>query len=107
MKEKKYIVQKETQNEKGDKIYLCYFITEGKDGLFGVGIDMYTQTANRRTAKEGKYVDNIFTTKSEAQLFINMISKGCVTPTTLVDIIEDKNFQKIEKNTCICKKSVI
>ncbi len=103
----KYIVQKEAQNEIGDKIYLCYFITKGEDGYYGVGIDMYTQSAHRRTVKERKIVDNIFPVKGEAEHFINMLATGLVTPTTLTDIIEDKNFEKIEKNTCICKKSVI
>ena len=29
----KYIAQKQTENEKGDKIYLFYFVTEGEDGF--------------------------------------------------------------------------
>ena len=107
MKEQKYMVQKETNNEMGDKIYLCYFINENTSGQYGVGVDMYTQSAHRRTVKESKTVNNIFPSRKEAEIFVNMLSKGLVTPTTLTDIIEDKNFEKIEKNTCICKKSVI
>lgn len=96
----KYIAQKQTENEKGDKIYLFYFITESEDG-FGVGIDKYTQSAHRRTAKEQKCVNNIFKTKEDACHFINVIATGFVTPETLADIVEDKIFEKIEKNTCI------
>ena len=107
VKEQKYIMQKETYNDMGDKIYLCYFINESANGRYGVGIDMYTQSADRRTAKETKSIGGIFSSQSEAEIFANMLSGGLVTPTTLTDIIEDKNFEKIEKNTCICKKSVI
>ncbi len=107
MKKQKYIVQKETHNEKGDRIYLCYFIKESEDGLFAAGIDMYTQSASRRTEKVSERTENIFSSRKEAELFVNMISNGLVTPTTLMDIVEDKNFEKTEKNTCICKKSVI
>lgn len=96
----KYIAQKQTENEKGDKIYLFYFITESEGG-YGIGIDMYTQSAHRRTAKEQKCIDNLFRTREDAHRFINMISAGLVTPETLTDIVEDKIFDKIEKNTCI------
>ncbi len=97
----KYIAQKQAENENGDKIYLFYFITESDSG-YGVGIDMYTQSAHRRTAKEQKCIDNLFHTREEAYHFINMIAAGLVTPETLADIVEDKIFEKIEKNTCIC-----
>ena len=98
MKEQKYIVQKETHNEKGDRIYLCYFIQENESGRFLAGIDMYTQSASRRTEKESKITPYIFPSRKEAELFISMISNGLVTPTTLMDIVEDKNFEKTEKN---------
>ncbi len=96
----KYIAQKQTENEKGDKIYLFYFVTEGEDG-FGAGIDMYTQSANRRTAKEQKCTKNLFRSREEASRFVNTLASGLVTPLTLSDIVEDKIFEKIEKNTCI------
>ena len=101
MKEQKYIIQKETQNEKGDKIYLCYFLTKSESRCYGVGIDMYTQSASRRTQRERKSVNNIFASKNEAIHFIKIIAQGLVTPETLADIIEDKIFEKLEKNTCI------
>ena len=101
MKEQKYIVQKETHNEKGDKIYLCYFINKSENGRYGVGIDMYTQSANRRTEKETRREDDLFSARKEAEFFVNMISNGFVTPTTLADIAEDKKFEKSEKNSCI------
>ena len=96
----KYIAQKQTENEKGDKIYLFYFITESEKG-YGAGIDMYTQSAHRRTAKEQKCVNNIFKSREDAHRFVNVIATGLVTPETLSDIVEDKIFEKIEKNTCI------
>ena len=34
MKEQKYTIEKETQSENGDKIYLCYYITKGEGGRF-------------------------------------------------------------------------
>ena len=93
MNKKKYIAQKEVQSEDGDKIYLCYFITESKNKdeikRYGVGIDMYTQLPHQRTVKETKCAGEIFSTKKEAQLFINILSEGSVTPTTLLDIVED------------------
>ena len=93
MEKTKYIAQKEVMSEDGDKIYLCYFITvsENEDAAkrYGVGIDMYTQMAHQRTEKESKRAVGIFKTKGEAQLFINMLSEGSVTPTTLLDIVED------------------
>ena len=93
MKKTKYTVQKEVMSEDGDKIYLCYFIkeSENKDGTksYGVGIDMYIQLPHQRTEKESKCATGIFKTKGEAQLFINMLSEGSVTPTTLFDIVED------------------
>ena len=91
MEKTKYTAQKEVMSEDGDKIYLCYFITESenKDMKYGVGIDMYTQTAHQRTEKETKCVNGIFKSKGEAHIFINMLSEGTVTPTTLLDIIED------------------
>ena len=105
MREKKYIAQKQTQDENGDKIYLCYFITKAE--RFGVGIDMYTQSASRRTQRERKSINNIFFSKAEAIHFAKTIADGLVTPMSLGDILEDKNFENLEKNTCICKKSVI
>lgn len=95
MKEVKYIKETETESAMGDKIYLCYFITEvcEKDALngrkYGVGIDMYTQKPSERTHKERKTVNKIFKTKLEAELFIQLLCKSYVTPITLEDIVED------------------
>ena len=93
MEKTKYVAQKEVMSEDGDKIYLCYFITESENEnaskRYGVGIDMYTQLAHQRTEKESKSAGGIFKTKGEAQLFINILSEGSVTPTTLLDIVED------------------
>ena len=93
MEKTKYIAQKEVMSEDGDKIYLCYFITESKNESagkrYGVGIDMYTQLPHQRTEKESKSAAGIFKTKGEAQLFIKMLAEGSVTPTTLLDIVED------------------
>ncbi len=107
MKEQKYIMQKETQSETGDKIFLCYFLIKGEDKRFGIGIDMYTQSANRRTERERKSINNVFASKSEAIRFIKIIAQGLVTPIALADIIKDKNFENLEKNTCIYKNSVV
>jgi len=93
MKERKYAAQKEVMSEDGDKIYLYYYITESENEeavkRYGVGIDMYTQTAHQRTEKETKCAEGIFKTKGEAHIFINMLSEGTVTPTTLLDVVED------------------
>lgn len=95
MEETIYIRQTETESAMGDKIYLCYFISqipedESPGGKrYGVGIDMYTQKPSERTNKERKIVNGIFKTKLEAELFIQLLSGGYVTPTTLDDVIED------------------
>ena len=95
MNEINYIRQTETENAMGDRIYLCYFITqsdenEAKNGKrYGVGIDMYTQLPSQRTNKERKSVDGIFRTKLEAELFIQLLCKGYVTPITLEDVVDD------------------
>lgn len=95
MKEVKYIKETETESAMGDKIYLCYFITEVCENeslngrKYGVGIDMYTQTPSERTGKERKAVNGIFKTKLEAELFIQVLCKAYVTPISLEDIIED------------------
>ena len=95
MREVNYIRETETESIMGDKIYLCYFITElgDKDALggkkYGVGIDMYTQKPSQRTDKERKAVSGIFKTKLEAELFVQLLCKSYVTPISLEDIIED------------------
>lgn len=95
MREVNYIRETETESIMGDKIYLCYFITEleDKDSLsgkkYGVGIDMYTQKPSQRTDKERKVVSGIFKTKLEAELFVQLLCKSYVTPISLEDIIED------------------
>lgn len=95
MKETNYIIQTETESAVGDKIYLCYFITQSeesqvKDGKrYGVGIDMYTQKPGQRTKKERKSIGGLFCTRLEAELFIKLLCSGDVTPTTLQDVVED------------------
>ena len=95
MREANYIRETVTESIMGDKIYLCYFITElsDKEALsgkkYGVGIDMYTQKPSQRTDKERKAVSGIFKTKLEAELFVQLLCKSYVTPISLEDIIED------------------
>ena len=106
----KYKMQKEVRSEEGDKIYLCYFISESKNEQgckrYGAGIDMYTQTAHRRTDRQRRIADGVFKTKGEAIEFLDTLAQGTVTPTTLFDVVEDilpigEKFKKIEKKTCI------
>ena len=111
----KYKVQKETRSEDGDKIYLCYFISESKNAQghkrYGAGIDMYTQTAHRRTDRQRKIADGVFKTKVEAIEFLDTLARGTVTPTTLFDIVEDllpigEKFEKIELKVKKCRKKL-
>lgn len=92
MKEPSYIKRTETESSVGDRLILCYFLTEqkGKEKSFGIGIDMYTQRYGERTVRERKTVKGIFATKNDAERFIDILCRGCVTPTTLEDIIEDR-----------------
>lgn len=98
MKEINYIRETETESEMGDKIYLCYFIEQMSDEAsesgkrYGVGIDMYEQKPGERTNRVRKSARGIFKTKVEAELFIELLCKNYVTPTTLYDIVEDSVF---------------
>ena len=73
-----------------------YFIVEnshtkaelGKT-TYGIGVEMYTQLPNERTAKERKVVDSVFVNRNEAEKFVDIICRGCVTPVTLEDVIYD------------------
>ena len=100
MKEPGYIRQTETLSAAGDRIILCYFLTKQNiavngrnETTYGIGIDMYTQRPNERTIRERKTVKGVFAKREEALLFTDVLCKGCVTPTTLKDIIEDKLAQ--------------
>ena len=91
-----YMKQAETQSIMGDKIVLYYFTYEnptagkiGEEIRYGVGIDMYTQLPEERTLKERKIVQDIFSKKSDAEKFIDVLCRGYVTPATLEDIIND------------------
>ena len=91
-----YMRQAETQSIMGDKIVLYYFTHEGKSNSkdrvnirYGVGIDMYTQLPEERTLRERKIVEDIFSKKSDAEKFIDVLCRGYVTPATLEDIIND------------------
>lgn len=92
MKEPSYIRRAEAESSVGDRLILCYFITEqkGREKSYGIGIDMYTQRYGERTVRERKTVKGIFALKSDAEKFIDILCRGCVTPTTLDDIVEDK-----------------
>lgn len=96
MTEPMYIRQTETESILGDRIVLYYFTSERKETVggsevirYGVGIDMYTQLPHQRTTKERKVVEGVFRLKRDAERFIDLLCEGCVTPTTLEDIIND------------------
>ena len=96
MAEPMYIRETETVSVLGDRIVLYYFTSEKKvinaDGesvKYGVGIAMYTQFPNERTQRERKVMEGIFDTKKEAEQFVDVLCKGCVTPITLEDIVAD------------------
>ena len=38
---------------------------------------------------ESKEIDNVFYRKCDAEKFINLIKRNCVTPMTLMDVVED------------------
>ena len=96
-----YIRETETESISGDRIFLCYFITYDEERgssngrCYGVGIDMYTQKAGQRTDKMRKSINNIFRTKLEAELFIQILYSGYVTPTSLEDVVDDNIIEKI------------
>lgn len=100
MTEPMYIRQTETESIMGDRIVLYYFTQEKKSMFngeekisYGVGIDMYTQLPDERTIRERKVAEGIFTSKRDAEKFIDMLCRGSVTPATLEDIISDNaNF---------------
>ena len=97
----KELRKNETVNEKGDRIILYYFIVENS-GLrnesgkttYGIGVEMYTQLPGERTTKERKVIDSVFADKNEAECFVDIICRGCVTPITLEDIIYDYITEK-------------
>ena len=94
MKNPSYIRQTETESIMGDRIVLYYFTEEYCDPecktlSYAVGIDMYTQLPDRRTLKERKVSEAIFTQKQDAESFIDMLCRYIVTPATLDDIIAD------------------
>ena len=96
MGEPMYIRQNETESIKGDRIILYYFTVEksklnesGEEIRYGVGIDMYTQLPGERTLKERKISEDIFKNKREAEKFIDVLCRCCVTPATLNDVVED------------------
>lgn len=96
MQKANYIRNTEAVNMMGDRIFLYYFIHEshsaaavGEGRKYGIGIDMYTQLPDERTVKERSIVESVFKTKIEAELFIDVLCKGSVTPSSLEDIIED------------------
>lgn len=92
----KELRKNETMSAMGDRIVLYYFIVEnptlkndfGKT-TYGIGVEMYTQLPGERTSKERKVIDSVFADKTEAECFIDIICRGCVTPTTLEDVIYD------------------
>lgn len=96
MVEANELKQAETISAKGDRIVLYYFIVEnthtkaelGKT-TYGIGVEMYTQLPNERSEKERKVINSVFVNKSEAEKFIDIICRGCVTPITLEDVIYD------------------
>ena len=79
-----YVYKSVINSITGNEITLYYYTTENN----GVGIDMYTETVNGVT-KENKEFDSLFTTESEAEKFLKMLHKCCVTPTSLRDVVED------------------
>ena len=96
MKEPMYIRQTQTESIMGDRIVLYYFtqekktVVDGKESLrYGIGIDMYTQLPDERTIRERKIAEGVFPSKREAEKFIDVLCRGCVTPATLDDIISD------------------
>ncbi len=93
MKDVTYMKKTETLSLKGDRIVLYYFVEEKKtqnnENSYAVGIDMYTQLPGERTLKERKISDAVFRNRKEAESFLDILSAGSVTPTTLSDIVED------------------
>lgn len=92
MKQPSYIRRAEAESIVGDRLILCYFLTEQKERekSFGIGIDMYTQRYGERTVRERKTVKGIFSTRKDAEHFIELLYRGKVTPTTLRDVLEDR-----------------
>ena len=96
MSEPMYIRRAETESIMGDRIVLYYFTNEEvcnigmrKSIRYAIGIDMYTQLPGERTVRERKISQAVFAKKRDAELFIDILCKGFVTPATLDDIIED------------------
>ena len=101
-----YMRQAETRSIMGDKIVLYYFTQEGRkesedkeNVRYGVGIDMYTQMPEERTLRERKIVEDIFSKKSDAEKFIDVLCRGYVTPATLEDIISDNIISEKTKTS--------
>lgn len=95
MQEPSYILKNETTGINGERIILYYFTSETDEKesfqkkAYGIGIDMYTQDYGMRTTRERKIIDRVFLDKRDAESFLNIICKCCVTPTSLADVIYD------------------
>lgn len=93
MQEPSYILKNETTGINGERIILYYFTSESEENLqkkaYGIGIDMYTQDYGMRTTRERKIIDSVFLDKRDAEKFLNIICKCCVTTTSLADVIYD------------------
>ena len=104
MHEPTYILKNETTGLYGERIILYYFTCENKDNVhkpFGVGIDMYTQDYGKRTTKERKIIDAVFSNKRDAENFLNIICKCTVTPTSLSDVVDDHISRPSEEKNII------
>jgi hypothetical protein len=84
------VLQNEAMDINGNRIVLNYFCVD----LYGVGIDMYTYLTDNIKVKESKEVKNVFATEEETERMLHILCRGCVTPTTLEEIIEDYVKQK-------------
>ncbi len=96
MPEKAYIREAETESAAGDRILLYYHTNEkkiktssGECLRYGVSITMYTQRTGQRTHRERKVMEGIFSTRKEAEKFVDVLCRGLVTPITLEDIVAD------------------
>lgn len=80
-----YITKNISESIMGDELIIFYYTTEKN----GVGIDMYTTLKNGKIIRERKISDNLFSTSTEANAFVDKLHKGIVTPCSLQDIIDD------------------
>lgn len=85
------------QNQNHGDFYLDYYLLEelisGEDGIglmtYGVEVVKRTSYPDKSEVLEKCEIKDIFFSKDDVIAFMQMLSRNCVTPATLLDVVED------------------